>query len=61
MEIALNNTEKLKIQLIDASGRTIEVRNITAVAGTTIEKFDVSTLAGGLYHLAVSDSKTIRL
>ncbi len=57
VEIALNNTEKLKIQLMDASGRTIEVRNITAAAGTTIEKFDVSTLAGGLYHLAVSDSK----
>lgn len=57
VEINLANTEKLKIQLMDAAGKSIEVRRIDGTAGLLTEKFDVSKLAAGYYHIAVSDSK----
>lgn len=57
VEISLNQAEIVKIQLMDADGKSIESRIIHANAGITLEKFNVSNLAAGIYHVAVSDSK----
>ncbi len=57
VEISLNAAEKLKVQLMDAEGRSIEVKNINGQSGKSTVKFDVSQLAAGFYHIAVSDSK----
>lgn len=58
VDVSLNSTEQLTIQLMDANGKSLEVRNIKAEAGTTTVKFDVSKLSAGHYHVAVSDAKS---
>ena len=57
IEISLTDAEKLKIQLMDAEGRTIEVKLLEGKSGLNAAQFDVSKLAAGFYHIAVSDSK----
>ena len=57
VEISLNDSERMKIQLMDAQGRSIEVKNIDGKSGVTTSQFNVSGLAAGVYHVAVSDSK----
>ncbi len=57
VEISLNDSERMKIQLMDAQGRSIEVKNIDGKSGVTTTQFNVSGLAAGVYHVAVSDSK----
>ena len=47
----------MTVQLMDATGRSIEVRKVSAGTGVTQERFDVSKLAAGFYHVAVTDSK----
>lgn len=57
VDISLNANETMTVQLMDANGRSIEVRNVNAGTGVTQERFDVSKLAAGFYHVAVTDSK----
>jgi hypothetical protein len=57
VEINLNAAERLKIRLLDAEGRTIEVLNVNGQAGLNKSQFDLSRLAAGIYHVAVSDAK----
>lgn len=57
VEISLNASENLKIQLMDVEGKTIETLHIAGKSGLTKENFNTSKLANGIYHVAVSDSK----
>ena len=57
VEITLTGNEKIRMMLMDAAGKTIETRTVNATAGLTSERFDVSNLAAGVYHIAVTDSK----
>lgn len=57
VEISLSENEHLKVQLLDAAGKSIEVRNLSGNAGKMSEKLNLSKLSAGFYHLAVTDSK----
>jgi hypothetical protein len=57
VDITLTGSEKIRLILMDATGRTVEKRNITAAAGTTTERFELSGLSAGVYHIAVTDSR----
>ena len=57
VDITLTGNEKIRMMLMDAAGKTIETRTVNATAGLTSERFDVSNLAAGVYHIAVTDSK----
>lgn len=57
VEISLNEMEKMKVQLMDVNGRTLEVQEINGKSGLTTVKFNTSQLAAGVYHVAVTDSK----
>ncbi len=57
VDILLSGNEKIKLILMDATGKTIETRVIMATAGTTTERFELAGLSSGVYHMAVTDSK----
>jgi Secretion system C-terminal sorting domain len=57
VDISMNEKEQLRVQLLDASGRTVELRTVEASSGLTSLRFDVSTLASGVYHIAITDQK----
>jgi len=57
VEMNMFRSELLKIQLLDATGRTIEIRNTQVPAGNSNIRFDVSKLATGVYHIAITDSE----
>ena len=57
VEINLNENENLKMQLMDAEGRSIEIKNISGKAGKIKEELNLTKLASGFYHIAITDSK----
>ena len=57
VEISLSDVENITIQLMDANGKKIEVRQIDGKSGITKSQFNVKGLAAGFYNIAISDSK----
>jgi Secretion system C-terminal sorting domain len=57
VDISLTDVENIKVQLMDAEGRKIEVQQLKGQVGLNKIQFNVSNLAAGFYHVAVSDSK----
>ncbi|HOZ91097.1 MAG TPA: T9SS type A sorting domain-containing protein, partial [Bacteroidia bacterium] len=57
VEIMLTASEKLSLKLMDAEGRTLEIKQVNGQTGINKAQFDVSQLAAGYYHIAVSDAK----
>lgn len=57
IDVALTETEDLKIILIDMHGKSVEVREITGAAGVAQTEFSTRGLDAGVYHVAVTDSK----
>jgi hypothetical protein len=57
VEITLSAPERIKLILSDSEGKWIEVKTENAASGKLVSEFDLSKLAAGIYHIAVSDSK----
>ncbi|HNR21180.1 MAG TPA: T9SS type A sorting domain-containing protein, partial [Bacteroidia bacterium] len=56
IDVALTETEDLKIMLIDMQGKSVEIREIAGTAGIAQIEFSTIGLNAGVYHVAVTDA-----
>ena len=52
--VTLNSAERVNFRIVNAQGQTVMIQNIQMTAGTSIQNFDVSTLAAGIYTLQIT-------
>lgn len=57
--LTLTSTEMVTFRIVNAQGQTVMVKNIEMNAGTSVQSFDISTLAAGIYTLQISTSEQV--
>ena len=57
VDIRLTAEEKIKLNLFDENGRSIESKQLDGKNGMTSVDFDLRNLSAGHYYISLSDSK----